>query len=381
VKKLTPPVNRSGIEIWARTERYRFFQQIKEQYGLDAVALAHTRDDQAETVLFRLLRGSGHRGLAGIPAMREGWIIRPLLECSRQEVLDYLFAKNLSYITDASNADLRFSRNKIRHVLLPLLEREFSPQIRYHLAHLAESLRQEEEWIEMQAQAAYERVREGTRKLALLRLLAESQALRPRILRIWLEQIGQIRDLNFRHLTSLTALSERCMNGEVALPGAFVVRKEGDMFLLLPKQTQGALHPASYCYVLPPGDSLTIPEAEKQIALSLPLAWNRPVSDAQESNLWQAFVDVDALSGSLAVRNMRAGDRMRPLGMQGRKKIHDIFIDQKVRARQRWPLIVCGAEILWVPGCVRGEFAKVTARTTRVFRIVVNPLPEKQKLC
>src|SRR5262245_22921170 len=140
VKKLTPPMNRSGIEIWARTERYRFFQQTKEQYGLDAVALAHTRDDQAETVLFRLLRGSGHRGLAGIPAMREGWIIRPLLECSRQEILDYLFAKNLSYITDASNADLRFSRNTIRHVLLPLLECEFSPQIRYHLAHLAESL-------------------------------------------------------------------------------------------------------------------------------------------------------------------------------------------------------------------------------------------------
>ncbi|MGE0681595.1 MAG: tRNA lysidine(34) synthetase TilS, partial [Candidatus Binatia bacterium] len=103
VKILTPPQVRRGIEAWGRAERYQFFQEVKEQHSLDAVALAHTRDDQAETVLFRLLRGTGRRGLTGIPARRDDWIIRPLLSCSRQEVIDYLAIKHLSYATDASN--------------------------------------------------------------------------------------------------------------------------------------------------------------------------------------------------------------------------------------------------------------------------------------
>jgi tRNA(Ile)-lysidine synthase len=128
VKTLTPLQGRKGIEAWARAERYQFFQQAKEQYSLDAVALAHNRDDQAETVLFRLLRGTGRRGLTGIPAKRDDWVIRPLLSCSRQEVLAYIATKHLPYATDASNSDLRYTRNKIRHVLLPLLEREFSLQ-------------------------------------------------------------------------------------------------------------------------------------------------------------------------------------------------------------------------------------------------------------
>ena len=381
VKNLTTPRLQHGIEAWARTERYRFFQQAKEQCSLDAVALAHTRDDQAETVLFRLLRGAGHRGLAGIPARRDGWIIRPLLRCSRKEVLSYLSAQQLPYAIDASNADLRYTRNKIRHTLLPLLEREFSPQIRQHLIQTAESLRAEEGWLEEQAFAAYERTRVGGDRLSRASLLGEPQALRPRILRIWFEQSGKPGELRFLHLQRLAELAEGRIVGQVELPGSLVVCREGEDLLLTEKRSWIGV--PSYCYDLSFGESLTIPETGWRLTASLPETRRLTPADAYRSDPWEAIFDIDALSGRLTVRNVQPGDRMQPLGMQGRKKIHDIFIDKKVAVTQRrlWPLVLCDAEIFWIPGCVRGEYGKVTTATHRVCQLTVNPLPENKKLC
>src|SRR5262249_42653659 len=176
VETLSPPKVRSGIENWARAERYRFFQAARERYGLNAVALAHTQDDQAETVLFRLLRGGARRGLFGTPPARDGWIIRPLLGCTRSEVMDYVTSQHLPYATDASNADLRYTRNKIRHVLLPFLEREFSPRVRRRLAALAEILREEEQWLESLAAAARARVQDCASVISLGRVGAQTAA-------------------------------------------------------------------------------------------------------------------------------------------------------------------------------------------------------------
>jgi tRNA(Ile)-lysidine synthase len=381
VKTLTPPQVRRGIEAWARAERYQFFQQTKEQYSLDAVALAHTRDDQAETVLFRLLRGAGRRGLTGIPARRDAWVIRPLLSCSRQEVLTYIATKHLPYVTDASNTDLRYTRNKIRHMLLPLLEREFSPQIRQHLVQTAESLRQEEAWIEEQARSAYERAQEGENRLSRTCLLAESQALRPRIFRMWLERSKNSTEVSFLHLQRLCALAEGKIVGQVELPGTLIVRREDDFLVLTKKHSHPVVH--SYRYDITFGESLKIPETGWEIDASWSVVWNGTPFAARLRDPWLAVFDMDALSGPLIVRSCEPGDRMRPLGMQGQKKIHDIFIDKKIGVAQRrlWPLVLCGAEIIWVPGCVRGEQGKVTTATRRVCWFTVNPLPENEKLC
>lgn len=380
-KTLTPPQVRSGIEAWARAERYQFFQQAKDLHRLDAVALAHTRDDQAETVLFRLLRGSGRRGLTGIPARRDTWVIRPLLSCSRQEVVEYLAIKQFPYVTDASNTDLQYTRNKIRHMLLPLLEREFSPQIRQLLVQTAESLRLEETWLEEQAQAAYNRVRMGDERLSRPGMLAESPALHSRIFRIWLEHRRSSPEVGFLHLQRLCALVEGKIVGRVELPGARVVHQEGDWLVLTKKQA----HPAdpSYRYEVTLGESLKISEIGWEINASWPMAWNETSFAAHLRNPWMAVFDVDALSQPLLVRSCKPGDRIRPLGMRGRKKIHDIFIDKKIMLPQRrlWPLVLCGEEIIWVPGCVRGEQGKVTTATQRVCWITANPLPENEKLC
>jgi tRNA(Ile)-lysidine synthase len=381
VDKLHPRWKESGIEAWARKERYRFFQQTKEQHGLDAVALAHTRDDQAETVLFRLLRGTGRRGLAGIPPQRDGWLIRPLLECSRQEVMAYLTAKRLLYVTDSSNTDLRYTRNKIRHVLLPLLEREFSPKIRPHLAQLAESLRQEEAWLDAQAQAAYERVQDGSLHIVLDRLRKEPVALHARLFRLWLAQAGQAKEMGFRHLQQIAALSTGRISGEVAVPGGWLVRREGNMLSLASHQTASIC--TSYQYALMPGDSLVIPEAGWEVSMSLPYRWGSSLTEARQPDLWQAVFDADVLTTPLIVRNVQPGDRVHPFGMEGHKKIHDIFIDKKIARKRRrcWPLVESHLEVMWIPGLVRGAGATITAATQRAVRLMVNPLPENQKLC
>jgi len=375
VETLTPPHPRKGLEAWAREQRYKFFQAARERHRLEAVAVAHTLDDQAETMLFRLLRGTARRGLSGIPPIRDGWIIRPLLSCSRQEVLAFLGARQLPYAIDASNADPRYARNKIRHVLLPFLEREFSPRIRYHLATLGDALRLEEDWLENLAIVACARAQEEPYTIALDRLQVEPLALQRRILRQWLEQTGQGHNLGFQHLDDLHALSAGRSRGKVELPGKRVVRRAGNRLLLEPQRPK----PVSYCQALSPGQEIVLPEAGWRVSMTSPEPWGGQLHEARGADLWQAIFDAAAFPDTLNVRNFRPGDRIRPLGLRGSKKVHDVFIDGKVplEDRRMLPLIIFDAEVAWVPGCVRGETAKVTVETRWVCRIIVNPLPGK----
>ena len=226
VKKLQPPSSLKGIEVWAREARYAFFQESAVATPLDYIATAHTQDDQAETVLFRLMRGSARRGLAGIPPVRDNWLIRPFLHCSRRAIDAYTKEKKLPYVTDPSNADLRFTRNKIRHVLLPFLEQEFSPQIRRHLASLAETTREEEDWLEELATNARARIIGRDNSVSLSALNKEPAALRSRILRQWAEGRGQ--GLKAVHVRRLRELSQGKIRGRVRVAGSAGRRSPGN---------------------------------------------------------------------------------------------------------------------------------------------------------
>lgn len=381
IEKLISPPPQNGIEAWAREARYCFFQRVREEQQLVAVALAHTRDDQAETVLFRLLRGSARRGLAGIPPTRDGWIIRPMLGCSRAEVMHYLTTQQLPFAIDSSNDDPRYARNKIRHQLLPLLEREFAPQVRDHLVNMADIFREEDAWLETLASAALGRVQDSPRHLSLLRLMKEPEALHTRILRQWIEGHTAIPDMTFLHLTRLRSLSVRSTSGGVDLPGSISVRRDGEYLVL--DDTQPRLPRTqdfpSYSYPLPFGEELELPQGGWRVKLSTPFVWNAPLSSARSDNLWQALFDADECNDGLVIRNFQPGDRIIPLGLGKQKKVHDVFIDAKVPQprRRAFPLIVVNSVLAWVPGCVRGEVAKVRATTRRVCRAEVIPLPEK----
>ena len=384
VETLTPPEKLSGIEAWARAERYRFFQTICQNLSLHAVTLAHTVDDQAETVLFRLLRGSARRGLAGIPPLRvlgKAWILRPLLDCTRPEVMEYLHSQQLSYAVDPSNTDWRYSRNKIRHCLLPLLEQEFSPRLRHHLAALATTFREEEEWLEAQAISARRRVQTAPTSLSLSKLAAEPEALHTRILRQWLEENVQAVDLTFVHLRSLRDLSTHRRHGSVDVAGNRRVLREGDSLVIAERGKRQ--HSIPYNSLLLPGKELSVGEGAYRVVLSPLQEWKGNPEKVRVRTLWHALFDGDTVRDGVLVRNFCPGDRVRPLGMHGHKKVHDVFIDAKVPVMHRlaWPLIVVGSEIAWVPGCVRSEIAKITATTRWVCQGRVVPLPGKGKIC
>ena len=379
VKKLQPPPGLKGIEAWAREARYAFFQECLTAAPLDYIATAHTQDDQAETVLFRLMRGSARRGVAGIPPVRDNWLIRPFLHCSRREIDAYTQEKRLPSVTDPSNADLRFTRNKIRHVLLPFLEQEFSPQIRRHLASLAETTREEEDWLEELAANVRPRIIGRDNSLSLPALDKEPVALRSRILRQWVE--GRVQGLKAAHVRRLRDLSEGKIQGRVELPGQRAVVRQGTRLML---QTQRPpVTERDYSYVLQAGQNRRL-ASRWDLSVSAALAWQGDLSAARCVDRWAALFDCDlaGTADTCLVRNARTGDRIRPFGMRGHRKVQDVLVDAKIphALRPGFPVVEIGGEIAWVPGCVRGQSALVTAATRQVYRMQVNPLPVDEEL-
>ncbi len=373
VTKLQPPPSLRGIEAWAREARYAFFQEGLAAAALDYIATAHTQDDQAETVLLHAMRGSARRGLAGIPPVRDHWLIRPFLHCSRQEIEAYTKEKNLSYVTDPSNADVGFTRNKVRLTLLPFLEQEFSPQIRRHLASLAETTREEEDWLEELATNARPRILGHDNSVSLSALEKEPPALRLRILRQWVE--GYAHDIKTVHLLHLRDLSEGKIRGRVELPGRQAVVRHGRRLML---QAQRPSVPArDYAYVLQAGQRQRV-ASRWDLRVSSALEWQGDPRTARGTDRWLALFDCDLSgpAGTWIVRNVRTGDRMRPLGMSGHKKVQAVLADAKIpRAlRAGFPVIEVNGEIVWVPGCRRGQGALVTEATRQVYRMQVNPL-------
>ncbi len=359
-----------SLEEAAREARYAFLRRALEEQGAKWVALGHNRDDVIETVLLNLVRGTGLEGLAGMSVVREGIFVRPLIECSREEVEAYLKERGLASRLDSSNLDTAYLRNRIRHRLLPLLEREFSPKVRERLFRLAEMVREEVEALNEEVRRilfASSRIEEGRVAIPLGVLEALPQHLRRRLIRqAYLEVRGSLRDLDYAHVRAVLELLASRVGSEVHLPE--VVAKRGYNFLILEQAGEKEAE-KPFEYEVPVPGEVDISEAEVRLeatllpssALSPPLLPPDPQT---------ALFDFDQLSPPLIVRSFRHGDRMRPHGLGGTKKVHDIFVDLKVPRERRLKVpLVCdsgGERILWVAGLVRSEHALVTGATKRV---------------
>lgn len=374
---------RGNLEALARAERYRFFAAIAENRQLEKVATAHTRDDQAETVIMWLLRGAGTKGLGGMAprhklkfadakSARELTVIRPLLETSKAEVLQYLSERQLEYCVDQSNHDLTFLRNWIRSELLPKISQRIDPHVPARLAQLGELLRDEDEYL-----AEIVRCRcdllfrdDGMDRTAFL---AEPKALQRRILRVWLGQTrGHLHGLGFGHIEDMLRLiAEGPPQGRIAIPGGWELERQYEL-LQLNKRARKSPR-ICYSYPLEVGSVLTIPEARLQFH-------SRSVnasSASRPASLMEAVFALTDLDKGLSVRNFRNGDRFRPLGMSGHKKVKDLFIEKRVPLpiRACWPLLAYGEEILWIPGYGRSEVGRVMAETTAVLELKAVTVP------
>lgn len=366
--------SRMNLEDAGRRARIEFFDELRAKYDAAAVILAHHADDQAETVLMRLLRGSGMTGLSGMAYRNARGYVRPLLDITRSEIEQYLLERGLRWREDSSNSETAYLRNRIRHQLLPRLE-EYNPAIRSCLAATASILNDDEALLNELTERAFSetcRIGEGKAVCCIGQLRSLSPALRRRVLRHAFKLVaGTLEGVSRRHIDAVCDLldSDR-PNSKVALPQGVAAVREYESLLLLPAGTAtgvsaggaepGLLITGPGNYQLPSGGSISIEFSGP--ALFPPAGGS-------------AFLDPASTPFPWLVRTFRPGDRIVPLGMSGRKKVKDVFIDRKIPLSERrcTPLLFCGDELIWIAGICVSESSRFDKSSTVTVQVTWHP--------
>lgn len=355
-----------SIEDAARVARYEFLERAADELSADVIAVAHTREDQAETFLLRLLRGSGTRGLAAIQP-RAGRVVRPLLDIARADLRSVLAARGQDFREDASNADRTMPRNRVRHELIPYLQSHFSPGVTDVLARTAALARQDEEFLQAEAikLAGGIVLSDEAVRMDVAGLSRAPRALSSRVAQAALQRFAGSRSITFDHVERVLALADGAGEGQaVSLPGQFAVRAGGTIVL---RPGRGRIEAGVNSFAF----SLSIPGEVELRPQRLAVGAERippPAAPPGRPGKWAGRgTEVGVAAGSLelplAVRSRRPGDRFRPLGAPGDRKLQDFLVDRKVPRddRDALPLVVDGRDrIVWVVGQAVAEDFRVT---------------------
>lgn len=358
----------------ARRRRYEFLDNAARLHSAKKIALGHTQDDTAETVLMRLVKGSGLAGLSGIPPVR-GKYIRPLIETSRKEIEEFIGHGKLRFVVDSSNLKTDYLRNSFRLELIPFIKDKYNPAIIETLSRTAESLRADNSFVEGEADRVFKDsfLVEKTRDSVILdraKLAKAHSALAGRALSRAIDELNVKTDIYSDHIISfLKLIKGSAPNASIALPAGLILRREYDKIILAAVKTQARTIFEQELMI--PGKT-EMKEIDK--ALMSSIIKKIPKKLPQGDNI--AFFDLDAIKGGLTVRPFRAGDRMRPFGMKGHKKLKDIFIDKKVpiTLRPLLPIVCAGEDIIWVAGIKRSDLYRITPATKRALRIELEPV-------
>ena len=372
---------RLSIEHAAHAERHRFFERAAAALEASVVAVGHTKDDQAETFLLRLVRGAGPRGLGGMHP-RSGLVVRPLLDTSRADVRAFLNERGVRFCEDPTNADVAIPRNRIRHELLPLLERRFSPAIIDVLDREAAIARDDAEFLDGVAAEAAQRLvtlAPGRAEISIEALLSQPPAIARRVLRLAQQAATGGEFVGFEAAETVLAFAVSNKKGPLDLPGHRVGRRGSLLVLTKRVGRAGESGHRDYSYTLEVPGAVEVPEASCAISAEV---GTLPANRAAEAGAGMskdgdaAVIEAQVVRGPLAVRNRRPGDRLRPLGLNGRKKLQDLFVDKKVDRVERdaIPVVVdADGRIIWVPGHALAEEFRVTERTEAV--VILKRLP------
>jgi len=393
VDTLQPPAGRpDNLEQAARRARRAFFASLRSRGLADKVALGHTLSDQAETVLFRLLRGAGPPGLAAIlPVTAEG-LVRPLLTVTRDQVLDFLRQRGQAFREDSTNPDPRFARNRIRRDLLPALTRDWNPSLPCILAHLADLARDDEAFFATQIEAVAPRVLGGSPFGPLLDTVALSRlplALARRVLRYAISLAkGDLRRVEFHHIERLLALSKSSQgSGSVDLPGVRGIRSFHQILL----ETPAPPRPPYLLDLVPPA-RFAPPGGCFEVQFSISEDWTAPecVYNDSSAGFGSAAVshrlDWDSIPTGLILRNWKAGDCYQPAGSDRSFRLKELFAAARVPSWERpgWPILClkdaskdCATSrsetIVWSRRFGPAAGYAATARTRRV--LVISEFP------
>jgi len=352
-----------SIEDAARQLRYEFFQKSVKINDADKIATAHNLEDQGETVLMRILRGSGSSGLSGIPPVN-GIIVRPLINISRDEIIKYLLSKKIKWREDSSNNSKIYLRNKIRHELVPELK-NYNPNIVEALSRTSNLLRVESDFLKIHTKSAFKNifVKKHFGYIAKIeKYLRLHKAIRLSVLRMCIEKVkGDLKSIsNLQILTIDEQINSGTASSEVLLPGKLIFSKGYKIFCI----SDSEINKAGFNHEIK-----EIGEYRYRNGFKVSL------DKTSDNSMWldenAGHFSLKKVSLPLNIRNIKPGDRFKPLGSRGFKKIKDFFIDQKIPRflRKTVPIVECSEGVIWVGGIRIDERFKVGKKEKEFLRI------------
>lgn len=368
-----------SLEDICRDERYSFFERMVHKHELNKIALGHTLNDQTETVVMRFLRGSGLEGLKGFLPVRDGIYIRPFVAVTREEIISFLKERNIHFVTDSSNSDNTYLRNRIRNSLVPELKASYNVKLEENIGRSAEILRLEDDFIRTSVEAviAEWKIDRNAPRIDIRNLKKLHPALQWRLIKVLLEGYSPAGNgIGYLHVQSVICLIEgHSPSASVDLPFALTVRREYENIIISQKDgglpnapkryKQGEEMEDGFLYDVEMPGSVTVAETGARMNFEV---LNVSAGDIHSDN--PVFMDYNAISFPLVVRNVQSGDRIQPLGMKGSKKIHTLFIDEKIPKprRRSISLLADQKSVLWVPGVCLSDRVKITDATEKVVK-------------
>ena len=360
-----------------RLVRYDFFNEVMETVKGDKIATAHHKNDQAETILHNVIRGTGMQGLTGIKPVREGILIRPLLDVSRQEIEDYLQQSKLIYRVDATNADATYTRNRIRNQLLPTLAQDYNPNIVDSLTRMGDILRGEHDFLTGYCSSLYKEIASltpGQTVLELQKFNSCHPAVKRRLVRLAVKEVrGDLEGVSHSHVEAVIQLAASSATGaRIVIPAGSVNKRkivaEVSYRTLLFWEQGRELSVTAFETAFPVPGQVILKDLNLRVDS---IIWDKLEGYSFSSRC--IYIDKDKLKGNLFLRQRKEGDRFKPLGMEGSKKLKDFFIDRKIprEKRDQIPLLVDEENIIWVVGLQMNQDYRITDATKNIVRISV----------
>jgi tRNA(Ile)-lysidine synthase len=359
-------------EEFYRRERYRFLDEVAKINHAHKIALGHNLQDQAETVLLHLLRGSGLEGLKGIMPLRDGKYIRPLIGISREEIIAFLNEAGIAYRQDISNESNLYLRNKIRLELLPYLKKEFNPRIDDTLAQTAEILREDNNFIRECVDKALKSTcikKQKNRVVLNIQYISIlPTAIQRRLFKELLENFNVEKNgITFLHINALNDLLRNPESGrKICLPFGIEARREYENLIL--ERAGDCSKQMEYSYQVEIPGSIYLPERNLTVHLRV-LKKNKIEFNVKNKD----YFDLDKIRFPLVLRNRREGDWFQPLGMSGRQKLKSLFIDHKIPQRKRQEIMVLADQraVIWIENMHLNDQVKITPETKNVLELEI----------
>lgn len=380
VIKKFDPIPDKNLENTARGMRFAFFREIQKSYKINKIALAHNRSDQAETILFRLCRGSGIQGLRGILPQNED-IIHPLISFPREEIEAYLKSENVSWRTDLTNFNLLQSRNLIRNQIIPTLKDNINPTVIDKIYNTGEIFEEIEDIMEQLADRRLLNARIGHNqnewKLSIPELQKMKKIIRYYIFKQIIRHLSPCsHDIYLYHFEQLEVIMKSQGSKEISLPNNIRVRKQYDLLIFCPEDQidDSALESEK---ILPAIRArLTFDNSRLQMRKLKKIPHPKYIAEFPDS----VYLDYDKILFPLTIRHRKPGDKFIPNGMQHHKKLKDFFIDEKIAKFERdRVLIICDAEkIIWIAGYRFDQRAAIDAETKNILHIKIEKLTDKK---